>query len=70
MQQPFQSGVDAVSSLMVVVVGIGAKKVIELYWSFVQSHAEIQLGHCQLILIGEENAFGSIIAQVSIPWLS
>ena len=52
-----QTGADAVTRLVLAVVGILAKEVVELDMVFVQAHAEVELGHGELVLFGEKNTF-------------
>ena len=59
-QQRGQAGVDAVAGLMRAVIRIGAEEMVKLHNPFVQPHVEIQLGHGELVLIGEKDAFGRL----------
>ena len=54
--QPLQAGVDAVAGLVAAIVGIAPEEVVELDNRFVQTHAVVELGHGQLVLVGEKNA--------------
>ena len=58
LQQRFEPGVDAVPGLVRAVIGIAAEEVLELHDGFVQALAEVQLRHGELVLIGEQDAFG------------
>ena len=58
LQERFESGVDAVPGLVRAVIGIAAEEVLELHDGFVQALAEVQLRHGELVLIGEQDAFG------------
>ena len=40
------------------IVGVGAVEVVELHLALVQAHAVIDVGHRELVLVGEEYPFG------------
>ena len=54
-QQPFEPGADAVAGLVRAVVGIVAKEVLEVGAPLVQPGPEIDLGHRELVHVGEED---------------
>ena len=51
--QPAPAGIDGVSGLVFAVVGITPEEVLEPGVAFVEPVSEIELGHRQLVLIGE-----------------
>jgi hypothetical protein len=54
-QQPFETGADAEAGLVAAIVGVAAKKVIKLDVGFVEAHAVKELGHAELVLVGEKD---------------
>ena len=63
-QEGLQAGVDAIAGLVAAVVGIAAEEVVKLDIHLVQAGPEIELGHGELVLIREEDAFGNGTASV------
>ena len=62
LQQPAQTGGDAVARLMRAVIRIGAKEVVELGRAFGQSLPPVQLSHRELVLVGGEDAAETFLA--------
>ncbi len=58
-EQPFQTRVHAVARLVPSVVGVAAEEVVELHRDLVEALAEVELGHGQLVEVGEEDALRS-----------
>ena len=55
-EEPLQTGTDAVASCMQPIVGVAPEEVIELDQMLMETLAKVELGHAQLILVGEEDA--------------
>ena len=56
--QPFKTGHDTVTRFVDAVIRIITEEKIKLRWFLVHAHVVVKLGHGELVLIGEENAFG------------
>jgi len=59
-QQPLQTGIDAVARHVQAVIRIAAKKVVKLGQLLMQSHAVVHVGHRELVHIGEQNTFSHL----------
>ncbi len=57
-QQPGQAGVDTIAGPVRAIIGIIAEIMVELDVPLVQARAIIELDHGELILVGEQEAFG------------
>ena len=55
LHQPLEPGGDAVAGLVVSVVGVLPEELIELRPLILEAHPEIDLGHRQLVEVGEED---------------
>ena len=55
-EEPLQTCTDAVACGMHPIVGVAPEEMIELDQVLMEPLAKVELGHAQLILIGEEDA--------------